>query len=121
MNVQTTCRTNPLKAGFGVEILNVDVATADKKTLTDVLATFHRHGAIVLRGQQLDPRAHLAFTRLFGEPEENARKEYCDPDFSQVYILSNKVVNGRPIGDADAGPSAVFVALWANRQSFASV
>jgi taurine dioxygenase len=103
MNVQTTCRTKPLKAGFGVEILDVDVATADAKTLADVLDTFHRHGAIVLRGQKLDPRTQLAFTRLFGEPEENARKEYCDSDFPQVYILSNKVVNGRPIGDPDAG------------------
>jgi taurine dioxygenase len=103
MNTETACRTKPLKAGFGVEILDVDIATADSNTLSDVVATFNQHGAIVLRNQKLSPRAQLAFTRLFGEPEENARKEYCDPDYPQVYILSNKVVDGRPIGDADAG------------------
>jgi taurine dioxygenase len=103
MNTQTTCRTKPLKAGFGVEILDVDIATADRRTLSDVVDTFNHHGAIVLRNQKLTPKAQLDFTRLFGVPEENARKEYCDPDYPQVYILSNKVVNGRPIGDADAG------------------
>jgi taurine dioxygenase len=103
MNTHTACRTKPLKAGFGVEILDVDVATADDRTLADVVATFNHHGAIVLRNQKLTPKVQLAFTRLFGEAEENARKEYCDPDFPQVYVLSNKMVNGRPIGDPDAG------------------
>jgi len=103
MNVQTACRTNPLKAGFGVEILDVDLTTADSEILASVLAAFHRHGAIVLRGQKLEPQTQLAFTRLFGEPEDNARKEYCHPDYPQIYVLSNKLVNGRPIGDPDAG------------------
>jgi taurine dioxygenase len=103
MDTQIACRTKPLKAGFGVEILDVDVATADGATLSSVVATFHHHGAIVLRNQKFTPKAQLAFTRRFGEPEENARKEYCDPDYPQVYILSNKMVNGRPIGDPDAG------------------
>jgi taurine dioxygenase len=103
VNIQTACRTKPLKDGFGVEILNVDIAEADSKTLSDVVATFNHHGAIVLRDQKLTPKAQLEFTRLFGIPEENARKEFCDPDYPPVYILSNKVVDGRPIGDADAG------------------
>lgn len=103
MDTQTACRTKPLKPGFGVEILDVDIATADSAMLSDVVATFHHHGAIVLRNQKLTPQAQLVFTRLFGEPEENARKEYCHPDYPQVYILSNKMVNSRPIGDPDAG------------------
>jgi taurine dioxygenase len=103
MNMQVGCSTKPLKAGFGVEILDVDIATASDRTLSEVVATFQHHGAIVLRNQRLTPEVQLAFTRLFGEPEENARKEYCDPDYPQVYVLSNKVVNGRPIGDSDAG------------------
>ena len=103
MNTQTACRTKPLKSGFGVEILDVDIATADDRTLSDIVATFNHHGAIVLRSQKLTPKVQLAFTRLFGEPEENARREYCDPEFPQVYVLSNKMVNGRLIGDPDAG------------------
>jgi taurine dioxygenase len=103
MDIQTACRTKSLKDGFGVEILDVDIAEADSKTLSDVVATFNLHGAIVLRNQKLTPKAQLNFTRLFGVPEENARKEFCDPNYSPVYILSNKMVDGRPIGDADAG------------------
>src|SRR5262245_42845701 len=94
MNTQTACRTKPLKAGFGVEILDVDIAKADSNTLSDVVTTFNHHGAIVLRKQKLTPKAQLEFTRLFGVPEENARREYCDPDYPPVYVLSNKVVDG---------------------------
>ncbi len=103
MNIQTARRTKPLMPGFGVEIFDVDIATADQRTLADVVSTFHRHGAIVLRGQTLDQPAQLAFTRLFGEPEDNARKEYCDPAYPQIYVISNKTVNGKPIGDPAAG------------------
>lgn len=98
-----TLITRPLLPNFGVEIVNVDVARAGPEDLAAIVAAFHRHGAIVIRGQKLDQRAQLAFTRLFGKPELNARPEFCDPECPEIYILSNKVVNGRAIGDRDAG------------------
>jgi taurine dioxygenase len=96
-------RTRPLIADFGVEIMDVDLASAHAATLAAVHDTFHRHGAILPRGQRLDKPGQLDFTRLFGEPEYNARTEWCDPDYPEIYVISNKVVNGRKIGDERAG------------------
>lgn len=44
-------------APFGAEIKGVDIARADSKTLERVIETFHRSGAIVLRGQHATPDA----------------------------------------------------------------
>jgi taurine dioxygenase len=103
MAVFDKLRMRPLLQDFGVEIMDIDLARAGPEDLAAVVAAFHRHGAIVIRGQKLDQPAQLAFTRLFGEPEVNARPEFCDPDYPRIYVLSNKTVNGRPIGDRDAG------------------
>ena len=103
MSTRIKLRTRPLMPGFGVEILDVDVTTAEPEVLDAVVDTFHRNGAVVLRGQVMSQPQQLAFTRLFGEPEGNARKEFCDPDYPEIYVISNKVVNGRAIGDPEAG------------------
>ncbi len=103
LETRIALRTRPLMPDFGVEIMDVDVTSAEPDVLGEIVAAFHRHGAIMLRGQYLDQPAQLAFTRLFGEPERNARPEWCDPDYPHVYVISNKVVNGRAIGDPHAG------------------
>jgi taurine dioxygenase len=104
MESATKLRTRPLKDGFGAEILDVDVTRADPQTLRDLVTEFHHHGAIVLRGQNLDPPAQLAFTNLFGPPAETQRnKEYTLADYPEIYLISNRVVNGRHIGDYAAG------------------
>ena len=56
--------TRPLMPAFGVEILDVDIAAADRETLSEVATLLFRHGAIVLRGQSLDQSAQVAFTRF---------------------------------------------------------
>jgi taurine dioxygenase len=88
---------------FGVEIFDVDVASADRETLSEVATLLFRHGAIVLRGQSLDQAAQVAFTKTFGAPAPNDYPEWCDPEYPEIYVISNKVVNGRRIGDPAAG------------------
>src|SRR4051812_26322939 len=96
-------RTRPLHGEFGAEIFDVDVTRADADTLAAIVAAFNRSGAVLLRGQSLDRPAQLAFTKLFGEPGDNVRKDFVDLEFPKIYIISNKVVNGRVIGEHDAG------------------
>jgi taurine dioxygenase len=89
--------------GFGAEILDVDVQRADDATLDAVVDTFHRHGAIVLRGQTMNPSQLTEFVARFGEPEEHTLKEFTVPGFPKVYRLSNRVVDGKPIGAHNDG------------------
>jgi taurine dioxygenase len=93
-----------LKPGFGAEIEGVDIRTADDATLDGVVATFHRHGAILLRDQSLAPPDLMRFIGHFGEPEDHTLVENTLPGFPKIYILSNRVdENGKPIGAHNDG------------------
>jgi taurine dioxygenase len=96
-------RLRPLKDGFGAEIQGVDLARASPQALDAVVDAFHRHGAILLRGQDLSPDDLLAFVRRFGEPEGHTLQQNTLPGYPNIYILSNRVVDGRPIGAHNDG------------------
>ncbi|MCW5770050.1 MAG: TauD/TfdA family dioxygenase [Rhodospirillaceae bacterium] len=95
--------TTPLREDFGVEVTGLDVARADAATLAEIKRQVDLHGALVIRGQSLDPDQLLAFTRVFGEPAGNALLEYTVSGHPEIYVISNKVVDGRAIGDPEAG------------------
>ena len=99
----TPFRTRELMPNFGVEVLDADVTRETPETMADIVSLFHRHGALLLRGQTMSPAQQVTFTNLFGPPADNPRKEYTVPDYPDVFVISNKVVNGRNIGDPDAG------------------
>jgi taurine dioxygenase len=96
-------RTKPLTDTFGVEISGIDLATADADTLRTVVDILRQNGVMVVRDQNLSPDEQVRFTRLFGEPAENVREEFTVPGHPEVFVISNKVVDGRKIGDLDAG------------------
>jgi taurine dioxygenase len=96
-------QTRPLKASYGVEITGVDVRSAAPGTLAEIVRLMNAHGAIVVRDQTLAPGDLVAFTRLFGTPADNPRKEVTVPGWPDIAVISNKIVDGKPIGDADAG------------------
>ena len=45
----------------------------------------------------------MDFTSLFGEPAANPQLEFTVPDEPKVFVISNKIVDGKPIGDPEAG------------------
>ena len=89
--------------GFGSEIFDVKLATADSATLAAVVDTFQRSSAIVLRGQELSPQQLKRFMRLFGILEGHTLQEYTLPGHPEIYVLSNRIVDGRPIGAHNDG------------------
>jgi len=93
----------PLTDGFGAEISGVDLASCGSQLHQAVVDAFHRSGIVVVRDQVLSPMAQLEFTRAFGTPELNPRVEYTYPGIPEIYVISNKIVNGRKIGDHQAG------------------
>ncbi len=93
----------PLIPDFGVEISGIDVKSADRETLDEVANALAHHGAIMLRGQHLTPPEQVEFTSLFGEPAGNPQLEFTVPSHPKVFVISNKVVDGKPIGDPEAG------------------
>lgn len=103
MAAKVELATRELKPGFGAEILGVDLAQADAGTLKAVTEVFQNSGAILLRGQKMGPGDLMAFINEFGEPEGHTLGEYTLPGYPKIYVLSNRIVDGRPIGAHNDG------------------
>lgn len=100
---QDGIRISPMKPGFGAEIEGVDAANADPATLAELVDAFHHHGALLLRGQHMTPDQLVALVALFGEPEGHTLQQFTLPGHPEIYILSNRIVDGRPIGAHNDG------------------
>src|SRR5688572_27563574 len=89
---------------LGAEITGVDVgqplSDKDFKRIEDA---FHEHCVLVFRGQRLTPEAHTGFSRRFGDLLVHVLRQYNDPQVPEVLVLSNIVVDGKPIGIQDGG------------------
>lgn len=98
-----TLNVRELKAGFGAEILGIDLARADAADLAQVVAAFHRHGAILARNQTMKPDDLMRFIAAFGEAEGHTLQEFTLPGFPKIYVLSNRTRDGVPIGAHNDG------------------
>jgi taurine dioxygenase len=103
MRTDTALDVRRLQGDFGVEVRGIDLASADAEAHREVVELFHRHGVMVVKHQSLSPHEQMRFTQAFGTPETNQRLEYTYPGIPEIYVISNKVVGGRKIGDVDAG------------------
>lgn len=92
-----------LKPGFGAEILAIDAGKADAGTLAAIVDVFNHHGAVVMRNQSMDPDALLRLISAFGEPEGHTLQEFTLAGYPNIYVLSNRIVNGKPIGAHNDG------------------
>ena len=89
---------------FGAEVTGVDLSQPlDDAAFRRVYDILLEHSVIFFRGQQLSPEAHVAFSRRFGELEIHVRKECLRPGFPEIFVVSNIIENGKPIGTQDAG------------------
>jgi len=66
----TTRKLHPL---FGVEVVGVDVKTADAATFEAIVAAFNEHSVLLFRGQSLTDEEQIAFSRRFGPLETTIR------------------------------------------------
>ncbi len=91
-------------APLGAEILGVDLSRdLDDTEFREIVDRFHEHEVVFFRNQQLTPDQHVAFSRRFGELEHHVRKDCCRPGFPELFVVSNILENGQPIGSQDAG------------------
>ena len=95
----------PASPATGAEILGADIgAGLDDGEFAILRDALDRHGVIVLRNQALTPESQVAFTRRFGEPEFNFNAARFGIDGSpEIYLISNIVEHGAPIGTRRAG------------------
>lgn len=94
----------PGGAALGAEIRGINLAQpVDEETFRAIEAALHEHEVIFFRDQHLPPETHVAFSRRFGELEKHIRVDCCKPGFPEIFVVSNIIENGKPIGTQDAG------------------
>lgn len=94
----------PTGAALGAEILGVDLSRPlDEDTFRQIVDAWHEHEVIFFRDQDLTPEQHIAFSRRFGALEHHVRQDCCKPGYPEIFVVSNVIENGRPIGSQDAG------------------
>src|SRR3954454_1098597 len=97
-------KIQPLSKGVGAQISGVDVSQPlPDDVFKKIDDAYNRYSVLVFRDQKLTPEQQIVFSRRFGDLEISPRTQFALPGHPEVLVLSNIVVDGKPIGNADAG------------------
>jgi taurine dioxygenase len=89
---------------IGAQILGVDLAQPlGDDAFARILALFHEHGVVFIRGQKITPEQLAAFSARFGELDIHHMTEHVFPDLPWVRVLSNAKKGGRTVGITRGG------------------
>src|SRR5947209_13818310 len=96
-----------LDAALGAEVSGIDLSTAlpqdDIRAIEDV---WNERLVVVFHGQKLSDPQLIAFSRYFGELDPPGPNPYGEPfnkEHPELNVISNVVVNGKPIGNLGDG------------------
>lgn len=96
-------------APIGAEIVGVDLsAPLADSVFADIRRAYDTHSVIYFRGQRLTPETQVRFSRRFGELEIHVLKHFLLEGYPEILVVSNIEENGRQIGLADTGRTAVW-------------
>ena len=94
----------PLSDALGAEVLGVDVSAMDDATLKELKGALHDNIVLVVRDQELSPKAQAEMTARFGEVQFHISDEFAIPGQPEVVVLTNEVApDGKALGNAAAG------------------
>ena len=118
----------PLGFALGAEVTGLDLRRSlDDFARKEILDAWHKHLVLVFPRQDLDPGQQIAFSRNFGELEQNDfQPHYRDTEHPEILLVTNRRTDGEGMGDlalkvrsdGDAG-SAVKPHAMRRRQAFA--
>ena len=106
----------PTGAALGAEIRGLDLKALDEASFSRIAQAWLDHSVILMRNQALDDAELVAFSRRFGEldwaPIQETGRRFVE-GMPEIYVVSNVIVNGEPIGSLGAGE-----AVWHTDMSY---
>jgi taurine dioxygenase len=112
-------RVIPTGAVLGAEVSGVDLKNLDELQFSALKRAWHEHQVVLVRGQTLTDADLVAFSRRFGNldlaPVQETGRRFVE-GIPEIYIVSNVIVNGEPIGSLGAGE-----AVWHTDMSYLDV
>lgn len=99
-----TFEIKPSPSGTGAEVSGLDLSKPlGDQTFKRISDAFNEYSVLVYRDQKLTPEQQIAFSRKWGPLQVNVRGDFNKPGYPEIYIVSNVLVDGRPVGSQDAG------------------
>ena len=104
--VSASAEVVPSGKTLGAEIRGVDLRNLNEREFTTIYTAWLDHLVVLLRDQQLTDDHLIAFSRRFGDldwaPIQETGRRFVE-GHPEIYVVSNVVENGVPIGSLGAG------------------
>jgi taurine dioxygenase len=108
-STETTITVFPSGKPLGAEIRSLDLRSLADADFAAIQRAWNDHSVLVFRGQQLTDDDLIAFSRRFGDldwaPVQETGRRFVEGR-PEIYVVSNVVVNGEPIGSLGAGEAS---------------
>ena len=95
--------TPPPDGGIGAELTEFDPRAVDEAGAAEIRRLVYEHKLVVLREQDLAPPQYIDLARRLGEPQIYFQPNYHHPDHPEIFVSSNRPMNGRKVGVAGTG------------------
>jgi len=119
VSTESTIAVFPSGKPLGAEIRGVDLKVVTEADFGAIQRAWNDHSALVFRGQQLTDDDLIAFSRRFGDldwaPVQETGRRFVE-GHPEIYVVSNVIVNGEPIGSLGAGE-----ATWHTDMSYLEI
>lgn len=93
-----------LSSVMGAEVRSVDLNRSfSGEEFAAIERVFLDHLLVVFKDQRLTAEKQVEFSARFGQLDIHVLTQYNHPQHPEVFVLSNVVVDGKPIGIADGG------------------
>ena len=93
-------------SALGAEVIGVDLRDVDDHAFEAIHKAWLDHLVLLFRGQTLSDDQLIAFSRRLGEldlaPIQETGRRFVE-GYPEIYIVSNVIENGAPIGSLGAG------------------
>jgi taurine dioxygenase len=107
---------SPTGAALGASVRGVDLRHIDDATFARIMQAWHDHSVLLFRDQTLSDQDLIAFSRHLGDldwaPVQETGRRFVE-GLPEIYIVSNVLVNGEPIGSLGDGE-----AVWHTDMSY---
>ena len=116
---QSSVTIIPSGNALGAEIQGLDLRNTGAQEFELIHRAWLDHLVVLFRGQQLNDEDLIRFSRLFGEldwaPVQETGRRFVE-GHPEIYVVSNVVENGAPIGSLGAGE-----AVWHTDMSYQEI
>jgi len=107
---QSPIEVIPTGAALAAEMRGVDLNRIDDRIFAAIHRAWIDHLVLLFRNQKLDDDALIAFSRRFGDldwaPVQETGRRFVE-GLPEIYIVSNVIENGEPIGSLGRGRSGL--------------